>query len=96
MKKKILTSLLAVGLLFCCFTAQVEAEEGTCSHVTRRLETSRTVTEGYNHTYTAPGGITKGCVVTKGTFTYVEVCVNCDAQLGSGSGTFEDHSTNHN
>ena len=51
MKKKVLTSLLAMGVLFCCFTVQAEAREA-CSHSYDKIEVDRTSTGGYNHTYT--------------------------------------------
>ncbi len=46
MRKKVLTSLLAMGVLLGCLTTQVEAEEG-CDHSYDKIEVSRTVTEGY-------------------------------------------------
>lgn len=93
MRKKVLTSLFAMGVLFSCFTAQVEAEEG-CNHSYDKIEVSRNVTEGYYHTYTNSQG-TQGCAVTKGTYTYEVKCSKCGHVSGTGSGTFEDHSTNH-
>lgn len=96
MRKKILTSLLAVGLLVCCATAQVEAGAESCKHESYRViqVTSRTVTGGYNHTYTGPGGVTKVCAVDTGTYSYKGQCYICGGTF-SGTGTFEDHSTNH-
>lgn len=97
MKRRFLTSLLAAVLLFGCATVQAEAKDEGCKHGLTALRiTSRTVTGGYDHTYTGPGGITKVCTVKTGTYTYVEICVDCGADAGSGSGTFADHSTNHN
>lgn len=97
MRRRILTSLLAAVLLFGSATVQTEAKEEGCKHGLTGLRiTSSTVTGGYHHSYTGPDGITKGCTVNKGTYTYVAICLDCGAEAGSGVGTFEDHSTNHN
>lgn len=93
MRKKVLTSLLAMGVLLGCLTTQVEAEEG-CDHSYDKIEVSRTVTEGYNHTYTNAQG-TQGCAVTKGTYTYEVKCSKSGHVSETGSGTFESHSTDH-
>lgn len=92
MRKKVLASLLVVGLLFNCAVTQAEAKE-ECEHSYVRIY-SRTVTEGYNHTYTNAQG-TQVCAVTKGTYTYETQCTKCGHVSQTGSGTFEDHSTNH-
>ncbi len=96
MRKNFLPALLTVVLLFCCVTVQAEAKEEGCKHGLTGLRiTSRTITGGYDHTYTGSDGTTKVCTVNTGTYTYVEVCIDCGAQVGSGDGTFSDHSTNH-
>lgn len=94
MRKKVLASLLAVGLLFGCISVQAEAEEA-CNHSYTNIEVTRYPTGGYNHTYTGPGGVTKVCAVTVGTYTYNITCIYCGHVSGTGSGTFESHGTNH-
>lgn len=93
MKKKVLTSLLAMGVLFFCFTVQAEAREA-CSHSYDKIEVDRTSTGGYNHTYTNSKG-TQVCAVTVGTYTHEVRCSKCGHVSETGSGTFESHSTDH-
>ncbi len=94
MRKKVLASLLAAGLLFSCISVQAEAEEA-CNHSYTQINVQKHSTGGYNHTYTGTDGTTKVCAVTVGTYTYEKICTKCGQPGGTGSGTFEDHSTNH-
>lgn len=97
MGKKILASFFAVGLLFSCVSAQVDAQQESCIHQNLEIViTSSTEVGGYHHTYIAPGGTTKECAVTVVRFTYRSTCKDCGA-VGSGSGNQENHSNpNHN
>ena len=97
MGKKILASFFAVGLLFSCVSAQVNAQQEICLHQNQEIViTSTTVVGGYHHTYIAPGGTTKECAVTVVRYNYDSTCKICGA-VGSGSGTQENHSSpNHN
>lgn len=94
MKKKVLVSLVAVGLLFSCVSAQVDAQV-SCAHQNTTTVIIRTVAGGYYHTYIAPGGKTKECAVTEGTYTYEITCNDCGEDIGPVIIPFSEHSTNH-
>ncbi|MBD5528827.1 MAG: hypothetical protein HDR02_10575 [Lachnospiraceae bacterium] len=96
MGKKILASFFAVGLLFSCVSARVDAQQESCLHQNQDIViTSTTEVGGYHHTYIAPGGTTKECAVTVVRYNYNSTCKDCGAE-GSGTGTFDQHGTDHN
>ncbi len=94
MKKKVLVSLLAMGLLLGCLPAKAEAEAACDHHF--QTQVSDNVTGAYTHTYIAPGGETKACSVTSGTRTYRVICIRCGQIEKTWSVTYTNqHSTNH-
>ena len=92
-RKSILAFLLAVELMFAIVPLQAEAAS-SCKHKSQEVQITKTPTGGYNHSYTGSDGITKGCGVTVGTYTARYTCLDC-GNVGTSTGTYEDHDTNH-
>lgn len=94
MRKKVLASLLAVGVLFSCIA--VQAEEG-CSHSNTTTHSWDYVSGVDTHYYIAPDGTTKSCDIKSGMRYHQTVCTICGKEISFSSKPFNnEHSTNHN
>ncbi|MCM1119398.1 MAG: hypothetical protein NC543_08565 [bacterium] len=94
--KRIVASVLAVGLMLANVPMEAQAADCTNGHgVVDRISYSEWTTgTGYQHSYTGTGGTTKGCGVTIMAYTATYQCQRC-LEKWVDSGTFERHNTNH-